>query len=198
MGNRAEKELIFATHNDHKAQEVREILSQDWLHIKTLKEISFNEEIEETGMTLEENASIKSWAIHKAIGGNVFSDDSGLEVMSLGMAPGVHTARYAGEGRDSLQNMKKLLTELKPGLDRSARFRAVVSLIWEGKEYQYEGYVNGTISLQMSGTEGFGYDPVFIPYGYDKTFSELPSTIKNSISHRYRSVFQMRRFLEQC
>ncbi len=187
--------LIFATHNAHKLEEVSTILSYTGTNLLGLGDINYNEEIEETGGTLRANASIKSQTIHKATGQSVFSDDSGLEVMSLGMDPGVHTARYAGAARDNQANMEKLLSELSSHSDRTARFRTVVSLIWHGEEYFFEGIVNGRIAHQQAGEKGFGYDPIFIPYGYDRSFAQLPSEVKNGMSHRYRAICQMQRFL---
>lgn len=190
-------ELVFATNNKHKVEEVALILDHPWLQIKTLSEIGFSEDIEETGTTLTANASIKSQTIYQQIGTAVFSEDTGLEVMALGMEPGVHTARYAGEGRSAEANMAKLLAELKSFSDRTARFRTIVSLIWDGKEYFFEGIVNGSIAYEVSGKQGFGYDPIFIPYGYNQSFAELEPHIKNEISHRYRAMQGLKRFLEE-
>ena len=188
--------LIFATHNEHKAQEVGSILGIDNLEVATLSQVGYHEEIVEDGLTLEENASIKSRTIYDKFGGNVFSEDTGLEVMALNMEPGVHTARYAGEQKSAADNMNKLLFALEGTHDRTARFRTVVSLIWEGEEYLFEGIVNGRIAGSKSGTDGFGYDPIFIPFGYDKTFAELPASVKNSISHRFRAMCQMQSFFK--
>ena len=189
--------LIFATHNAHKLVEVQQILSlSDKLVIENLDSIGFHDEIEETADTLSGNASIKSRTVYDSHGGNVFSEDTGLEVMALGMAPGVHTARYAGESRDANANMDKLLAALQDLPERTARFRTVISLIWVGEEHSFEGIVNGRIALEKAGTTGFGYDPIFIPYGYDKTFAELSSVVKNGISHRYRAMCSMQKFLK--
>lgn len=188
-------ELIFATNNAHKVEEVAKILDYSWLEIKTLKQIGFTEDIEESGSTLSANASIKSQAIYDQVEANIFSEDTGLEVMALGMAPGVHTARYAGEGRSAEANMDKVLTELKPHADRTARFRTIVSLIWDGEEQLFEGIVNGRIALDRQGDKGFGYDPIFIPFGYDKSFAQLDPAIKNGISHRYRAMQGLKKFL---
>ena len=124
-----------------------------------------------------------------------FSDDSGLEVEALGMAPGVKTARYAGLEKDAHRNMDKLLNEMKNHLNRKARFRAVVSLFWEGKEYLFEGIVDGRISESKKGNQGFGYDPVFIPEGYDQTFAELGDAVKNAMSHRFKAVEALKAFI---
>lgn len=190
------KSLIFATANNHKLEEVRTILGWPEQSLISLRDISWEEDIEETGETLEENALIKSRTVYSKTGMNVFSDDSGLEVYALDMAPGVHTARYAGPQKDANDNMNKLLDALKDKQDRRARFRAVIALIWEGEEHLFEGIVEGHIAYRKSGSGGFGYDPIFIPEGYDKSFAELDDEIKNGISHRFRSVDKMRRFLE--
>jgi len=188
-------QLVFGTGNLHKVQEVKSILAQEWLQIVSSKEVGYTKDVEETGTTMRANASLKSQAIYQDLGGNVFSEDSGLEVISLGMAPGVISARYAGPQRSHADNIDKLLSELKPGMDRTARFRSVISLIWEGKESHFEGVVNGRIAHSRRGDGGFGYDPVFIPYGYDESFAELPDSVKNSVSHRYRAIARMKRWL---
>lgn len=188
-------DLIFASHNTHKVREVEDILGKELVSIKGLDDIGFHDEIEETGGTLVENAIIKARAVYIKTGQNVFSDDTGLEVYALDLAPGVHTARYAGESKDSDANMNKLLDALAGRQDRKARFRTVVALIYEGQEYLFEGIVDGNISVNRAGVKGFGYDPVFIPQGYDKTFAELDAEIKNSISHRFRAMQALRTFL---
>lgn len=190
-------DLIFATNNVHKVEEVAKILNHSWLQIRTLKEIGFDQDIEETGDTLRANALIKTKTIYEQMGGNVFSEDTGLEVMALGMAPGVHTARYAGAEKSAEANMDKLLNAMANHNDRTARFRTIVCLIWEGEEYFFEGLVNGEIALERSGKQGFGYDPVFIPYGYEESFAQLDSSIKNSISHRYRAMQGLKGFLQK-
>lgn len=188
-------DLIFATGNNHKSKEVSQILNQDWLDIKSLKDIDWVGDIAETGDTLSDNALIKARTVYNKVGGNVFSEDTGLEVFSLGMAPGVHTARYAGPSRDAQLNMSKLISELVDGKNRTARFRTVVALIWEGEEHLFEGLVNGRIAFEIKGSKGFGYDPVFMPYGYDKTFAEMDDTEKNAISHRFRAMMGLKKFL---
>jgi XTP/dITP diphosphohydrolase len=189
--------LIFATHNDHKHQEVLEILGNGQFNVQNLKQIGFYDEIEETGITLEENALIKARAIYQKTGLDVFSDDSGLEVEALDMLPGVNTARYAGPQKNADDNMDKLLDELKQKKNRNARFRAVVALIWEGKEHLFEGIVNGQIAMKKSGRDGFGYDPIFIPEGFDKSFAELSAAIKNTMSHRYNSMDLLKNFFSK-
>lgn len=188
-------DLIFATANDHKSREVAQILDQEWLDIKSLKDVGWVGDIAETGTTLQENALIKARAVHTKLGGHVFSEDTGLEVMSLGMAPGVYTARYAGPGKDAQLNMSKVLNGLSQGQSRTARFRTVVALIWEGRELLFEGLVNGQIATEMKGDEGFGYDPIFMPYGYDRTFAQMGDQEKNAISHRYRAMMGLKKFL---
>lgn len=187
--------LIFATHNQHKLEEVKTMLASTPFDIVGLTEMDYHDEIIEDGTTLEQNATIKSETIFKKYNIDVFSDDSGLEVEALDMAPGVYTARYAGVQKNAHDNMDKVLQNLQGISNRKARFRAVVSLIIDGKEHQFEGIVNGTIAHQKSGKEGFGYDPIFIPEGHDVTFAELPAQVKNEISHRGRAIAKLCDFL---
>ncbi len=190
--------IVFATNNQHKLREIREILGPDF-EIVSLSDIGCHEDIPETGNTLEENAHQKAEYIFDHYHLNCFADDTGLEVEALGGAPGVHSARYAeGTDHDSEANMAKLLRELDGEDNRRARFRTVISLItMEGdnpvcsREYQFEGEVRGRIATEKHGTEGFGYDPLFIPDGYDKSFAELGEEIKNTISHRAKAVEQL-------
>lgn len=187
--------LVFASNNAHKLGEVRQILPSN-VEVISLREVGFNEEIEETGETLEENSALKArvvwdwlFAEHLTEGvDGVFADDTGLEITALGGAPGVRTARWAGDEACDRNNRQKALCELIGKEDRSARFRTVVSLIVHGEMQQVEGVVNGFISLNEEGDGGFGYDPVFVPEGYTKTFASLPSDVKNSISHRFRAM----------
>ena len=187
--------LVFATNNAHKLQEVREILPAD-VEVISLHEIGFDKEIDETGTTLEENSRIKAEEVYQYIMRNahstmidgVFADDTGLEISALGGQPGVYTARWAGEPSNPENNRKKALTELEGLNNRQAQFRTVVTLIRNGKTEQVEGIVRGEIATEERGDGGFGYDPLFIPEGYDKTFAELPAEIKNSISHRARAI----------
>ncbi len=190
-------DLIFATGNAHKVSEVSQMINHSWLVFKSLKDIGYTTEIIEDGDTLKANAAIKARTIYKETGANVFSEDTGLEVIALGMAPGVHTARYAGPERSADKNMDKLLSSLKGVGDRSARFRTYICLIWNGEEHFFEGIVNGQIGSSKSGAEGFGYDPVFVPYGYEQSFAALDPGIKNSISHRYRAMMGMKRFFDR-
>ena len=189
-------QLVFATNNRHKLEEVSAMLANKH-QILSLKDIQCNEDIPETGTTLEENALIKAQYVYQHYNMNCFADDTGLEVEALNGAPGVYSARYAGEGHDSVANMKKLLSELEGKENRKARFRTVIALIIDGKVYQFEGIVNGHITTSKHGTEGFGYDPVFVPEGYEQTFAELGNGIKNQISHRARAVKALVEFLNK-
>ncbi len=187
--------LVFATNNAHKLQEVREILPAD-VEVISLHEIGFDKEIDETGITLEKNSRIKAEEVYQYVTHNahstmidgVFADDTGLEISALGGQPGVYTARWAGEPSNPENNRKKALTELEGINNRQAQFRTVVTLIRNGKTEQVEGIVRGEIATEERGDGGFGYDPLFVPEGYDKTFAELPAEIKNSISHRARAI----------
>ncbi len=187
-------ELIFATHNRHKAEEIRAVLDVK-VHIITLDEAGITTEIPEPFQTLHENASAKSGFIFQATGKNCFSEDTGLEVDALGGAPGVHSARYAGEGRGFDENMDKLLLELGVETDRTARFRTVISLVLEGKEYFFEGVCEGRIGTEKIGKGGFGYDPIFYPRGFDKTFAEMDVKEKSALSHRGKAVGKLVTFL---
>lgn len=187
--------LVFATNNAHKLQEVREILPEN-VEVISLHEIGFDKEIDETGLTLEENSRIKAEEVYQFVMHNaqcamidgVFADDTGLEIQVLGGKPGVYTARWAGEPSNPENNRKKALSELAGENNRQAQFRTVVTLIRNGKTEQVEGVVRGEIATAERGDGGFGYDPLFIPEGYDKTFAELPSEVKNGISHRARAM----------
>jgi len=188
------RELVFATNNSHKLEEVRDVVGNSF-RILSLKDIGCNEDIEETGETLEENAFIKVRHVKNKYGYDCFGDDTGLEVEALGGAPGIYSARYAGDGHDAVANMKKLLSEMEGASNRRACFRTVIALILDGKEYQFEGRIDGEILTEEHGTAGFGYDPVFRPLGYDKTFAELGLDIKNEISHRALAVKALCDFL---
>ena len=188
--------ICFTTNNAHKLQEVKEILG-DSIELLSLSDIGFEGDIPETHETLEANSLEKAQYIFQKYRIPVFSDDSGLEVVALNGKPGVHTAHYAGS-RDAIANMSKVLSELEGQTNnREARFRAVITYIdLEGKEQQFEGIVDGQIAPEMSGAEGFGYDPIFIPLGYEKTFAELSSEVKNTISHRKRALEKLVQFLK--
>lgn len=189
--------LIFATGNEHKASEVRKILYDAPYNILTLSDIGYQEDIAETGDTFAENASIKAKTIYETTSRNVFADDSGLEVWSLDMAPGIYTARYAGDQKNDDDNIDKLLDALKGVDDRRARFVAVMAVIIDGQLETFEGIVNGTIADQRMGEGGFGYDPIFIPEGYDQSFAQLDDGVKNLISHRYHALYKMGKHLQE-
>ena len=182
------KRLVFATNNAHKLEEIRAILGNS-IEILSLADIHCHADIPETADTLEGNARQKSRYVYEHYGLDCFADDTGLEVESLGGAPGVYSARYAdGQGHDSQANMNKLLKEMEEKNDRKAQFRTIISLIEKGEERQFEGIVKGQITREKRGESGFGYDPIFQSDGYETTFAELGSDIKNRISHRARAV----------
>jgi len=188
------KKIVFATHNSHKLEEIRDILGAEY-EVLGLNDINCHEEIPETGDTLEENALLKARYVKAQYGYDCFADDTGLEILALNNAPGVYSARYAGESKDSLANMQKVLKELETKQDRSAQFRTIISLILGSKVYQFEGKIEGKIIEAGRGNTGFGYDPIFVPNGYDETFAELGSEIKNKISHRSQAVNKLKAFL---
>ena len=178
------QKFVFATNNTHKLEEVKAILG-DKIEVLSLKEIGCNTDIPETADTLEGNALQKAEFIYNQYGVNCFADDTGLEVEALGGAPGVYSARYAGgAGHDSEANMQKLLRELAGKENRSAQFRTAFALIIDGRKQLFEGIVKGRIIDRKQGSEGFGYDPLFVPEGYTQTFAELGADVKNQISHR--------------
>ncbi len=189
--------LVFATNNKHKLDEVCKITSHHPVEIVSLAEINCFDDIPETADTLEGNALQKAHYIQEKFGLNCFADDTGLEVEALNNAPGVYSARYAGPGHDSEANMKKLLHEMEGKENRKARFRTVIALVWNEKTYTFDGIVNGTITTTKRGENGFGYDPIFIPEGYEQTFAELGNDIKNQISHRAKAVEKLDEFLTQ-
>ncbi|GHT62853.1 non-canonical purine NTP pyrophosphatase [Bacteroidia bacterium] len=191
-----DKKLVFATNNKHKLEEIRAILSQSY-PIVSLDEIGCSEDIPETAETLEGNALLKAQYIKTHYGYDCFADDTGLEVKALNNAPGVYSARYAGESKDSKANMRKILRELEKQSDRSARFRTAIALILGGKEYLFEGIVEGKLIEEARGNAGFGYDPVFVPEGYTETFAEMGADIKNTISHRAKAVEKLKAFLDE-
>jgi XTP/dITP diphosphohydrolase len=188
------KTLVFATNNQHKLQEVRQILD-DRFEIKGLSDIGCDVDIPETADTLEGNAMQKAKYVKEHYGLDCFADDTGLECTALDGAPGIRSARYAGENHDSEANMRKLLENLKEKSDRSAQFRTVIALLYQGEEHLFEGVVRGGIITEHKGTQGFGYDPVFVPEGYNTTFAEMTAEEKNSISHRGRAVAKLAAFL---
>ena len=191
------KKLVFATNNAHKLEEIKNILG-DKVEILSLADIDCHTDIPETADTLEGNARQKAMYVYTHYGMDCFADDTGLEVDALEGAPGVHSARYASKKRnDSQANMEKLHRKKKKKNDRKAQFRTIISLIEKGEEKQFEGVVRGEILRERKGNSGFGYDPVFRPEGYDKTFAELGNEIKNKISHRARAVAALCEYLSK-
>lgn len=195
--------IIFATNNRHKLDEISCILGNKF-EVLSLADIGCHDEIPEDADTLEENAMIKARYIWDHYHMNVFADDTGLEVEALDGRPGVHSARYAeGTDHDSEANMKKLLGELAENNNRNARFRTVIALLLENGEgnapdaFEFEGIVEGTIARERRGKEGFGYDPIFVPKGYDESFAQLGIEVKNKISHRARAVAKLAEFLSK-
>ncbi|GGG94913.1 non-canonical purine NTP pyrophosphatase [Parapedobacter pyrenivorans] len=182
-------QLVFATNNAHKLEEVQAVVGSSF-RIITLADIGCAEDIPETGDTFEANASQKSGYLYERYGHDCFADDSGLEVLALGNEPGVYSARYSGT-RDMERNIDLLLQRLGSHSDRRARFRTVISLRIGGKEYFFEGTVAGEIGFERQGEGGFGYDPLFTPSGYDKTFAQMTSIEKNAISHRAIAVAKL-------
>ncbi|WP_217931707.1 non-canonical purine NTP diphosphatase [Bacteroides caecimuris] len=190
------RKLVFATNNAHKLEEVAAIL-ENQVELLSLNDIGCQTDIPETAETLEGNALLKSSYIYKNYHLDCFADDTGLEVEALNGAPGVYSARYAGgEGHDAQANMLKLLHELDGKENRKAQFRTAISLILDGKEYLFEGVIKGEIIKEKRGDSGFGYDPVFMPEGYDRTFAELGNDIKNQISHRALAIQKLCEFLQ--
>ncbi len=191
--------LVFATNNAHKLDEVRRILPAD-VEVLSLEQVGFLHDIDETGTTLAENSRIKAETVAEWLRANsqqpvdgVFADDTGLEIDALGGKPGVYTARWAGE---PAANRRKALQELADKPNRAAQFRTVVTLIDRTGTRQVDGIVRGRIATEERGNGGFGYDPVFIPEGYDKTFAELPAETKNTISHRARAMSELKKLLQ--
>ena len=189
------KKLGFATNNAHELEEIAAILGEK-IELLSLKDIECTADIPETADTLEGNATQKAEYIYQQYGLDCFADDTGLEVEALDGAPGVFSARYAGEGHNSEDNMQKLLQNLQGVTNRKAQFRTVICLIWDGKKYLFEGICKGEIIEEKRGNAGFGYDPIFVPEGYDQTFAELGNDIKNSISHRAKAVELLCNFLK--
>ncbi len=189
-------ELIFATHNKNKLREVNELLSGKF-KLLSLSDINCKEDIPETQNTIEGNALQKARYIYKKFNKDCFADDTGLEIEALNGAPGVFSARYAGEGKNSDANIEKVFRELKHSTNRNARFKTVFALIINGKEYLFEGIAEGSISKEKHGTSGFGYDPIFFPKGYTKSFAQMSSEEKNKISHRGLAVQKLIAFLNQ-
>lgn len=188
--------IVFATNNAHKLFEIKNILDKNFT-IVSLNELGCYDDIPETGDTLEENATQKSHYIYERHNVNCFADDTGLEIEAINGEPGVYSARYAGEGKSFADNMNLVLEKLKGIKNRKASFRTIISLIIDGKEYLFEGKVEGTITEEKYGIQGFGYDPIFLPLGYSKTFAQLSIEEKNKISHRGLAVQKLVYFLNK-
>jgi XTP/dITP diphosphohydrolase len=188
--------LVFATNNKHKLQEVRDIVG-DRVEVLSLADIDCHDDIPETADTLQGNALIKARHIYEKYGLDCFADDTGLEVEAIDGAPGVYSARYAGEECDSEANMRKLLENLTGKTNRNAQFRTVIALIINGDEMLFNGIVKGTIATEKKGDSGFGYDPVFVPEGYSESFAQMSGEMKNSMSHRFRATRQLADFLKE-
>ena len=188
--------LIFATNNQHKVEEIQAAIGND-LEIIPLKQAGIDIDIPEPHDTLEANASEKSRTIYQLTGQHCFSEDTGLEVEALNGEPGVKSARYAGEDKAFEKNTEKLLTKLGNSENRRARFRTVISLIWQGQEWLFEGICEGTIARKPYGAGGFGYDPVFVPAGSNRTFAEMTMAEKNEISHRKKAADKLILFLQK-
>lgn len=186
--------LIFATNNQHKVEEIRAVLPKQ-LSIITLKEAGIDKDIPEPHPTLEENAQEKATVIYKMTSTNCFSEDSGLEIRALNGEPGVKSARYAGDDKSSADNIKKVLTQLQDQANREAQFRTVICLVWNGEEHLFEGICKGQVIQEEIGSQGFGYDPIFIPDGAQKTFAQMTMEEKNQYSHRRKAVGKLVAFL---
>jgi XTP/dITP diphosphohydrolase len=187
--------LIFATNNQHKVEEIQAAIGRE-LEVISLQQAGIDIDIPEPHDTLEANASEKSKTIHRLTNQHCFSEDTGLEVEALNGEPGVKSARYAGEDKAFDKNIEKLLSRLGNGENRKARFRTVISLIWEEKEWLFEGICEGAITREPAGAGGFGYDPVFIPSGSDRTFAQMTMAEKNTISHRKKAADKLVLFLQ--
>jgi XTP/dITP diphosphohydrolase len=188
--------LVFASNNKHKIKEINSLLG-DSFTLLSLHDINITEDIPEEEPQIEGNALAKARFVFNTCGLNVFADDTGLEITALNGLPGVNSARFAGENKDSSANIEKVLSLLGNTENRQARFRTVIALILEKKEYLFEGIVNGTIIHEKKGTEGFGYDPIFVPEGKIRTFAEMELAEKNTVSHRARAFEKLKEFLIQ-
>lgn len=187
-------DIIFATHNEHKTIEARNIVGPNW-HLKNLREIGQTEEIPETSDTLQGNALQKAQYVAEKYHANCFADDTGLEIEALDGRPGVYSARFAGEHCTYADNVNKALAEMKGKTNRKACFKTVIALILNGETYYFEGRVDGHIAEEPHGDGGFGYDPIFIPDGYEQSFAELGLDVKNKISHRGKAMAKLVEFL---
>jgi len=189
-------QIVFATNNENKLREIRNILGNSF-SLLSLSDVNMNDDIPENEPTLEGNALQKARYIHKILNMNVFADDTGLEIEALNGLPGVNSARFAGENKDSDANIDKALHMMGASVNRNARFRTVIALILDGREFLFEGIVRGKIINERRGREGFGYDPVFVPQDRDVTFAEMALAEKNRISHRAKAFRKLRKFLLQ-
>jgi XTP/dITP diphosphohydrolase len=187
--------LVFASHNQNKVNEIKSLLPETF-EILSLTEIGFNDEIDETGLTLDENSKIKAQTVFKKTGYFCFADDTGLEIEALNYEPGVFSARYAGNQKNDSDNIEKVLSNLQGITNRNARFRTVITLLIGQDEYYFEGRVDGKIIMEKRGEFGFGYDPIFIPEDESRTFAEMTLEEKNQFSHRARAFQKMIEFLK--
>ena len=194
--NAEKMQLVFATNNDHKLTEIRDMLG-DSFKLLSLRDLNLEEDIPENEPSLEGNAMHKARHVYGILNMDVFADDTGLETDILNGLPGVHSARFAGEDKNSDENIDKLLGLMGSSENRKARFRTIIALILDGKEYLFEGVSEGTIMFERRGREGFGYDPVFVPSGCSLTYAEMPLDEKNKISHRARAFNKLKEFLFQ-
>ncbi|QNL23212.1 non-canonical purine NTP diphosphatase [Hyphobacterium sp. CCMP332] len=190
------KELVFATNNQNKVFEIKSLFKNLPYNIMSLKDINCVEEIPEPFETLKENAMAKAKFVYNKFNLNCFADDTGLEIYALDGKPGVYSARYAGKPPNSEKNMAKVLEDLKGENNRAAQFKTIIALILNGKDYYFEGIVKGEITNERIGVKGFGYDPIFLPYGKTMTFAEMPVEDKNKISHRARAIDKLAGFLK--
>lgn len=189
------KGLIIASNNAGKIREIRQMLPD--IELQSLKDIGFTKDIPEPHDSFAENAAEKAKTIYSHSGTNTFADDSGICVSALNDAPGVRSARYAGADADDVKNLQRLLADMENQTDRSAYYKAVICLIWNGEEHYFEGTCKGTLATAPSGNSGFGYDPIFIPEGYAKTFGDLPTSVKNKLSHRGEAIRKMVNFIDE-
>lgn len=189
------KGLIIASNNAAKIKEIRQLLPH--VPLQSLKEIGFAQEIPEPYMTFEENAAVKAKTIYEHSNVNTFADDSGICVPALDNAPGVHSARYAGADATDVKNLQRLLADMEHIKDRRAYYKAVICLVWNGEEHYFDGTCHGRLATAPSGNRGFGYDPIFIPEGYQQTFGELSADVKNKLSHRGEAIRKMVKFIEE-
>jgi len=189
------KKLVFATNNQHKTDEIRSALTGQY-EVLNLNDIGCTDDIPETALTFEGNAALKSSYVVEHFNLDCFADDSGLEIEALNNEPGVFSARYSGS-RDSMENMRLVLEKMKNETNRNARFKTVISLMQDGKQHLFDGAVEGTIRFELSGSKGFGYDPIFQPDGYSITFAEMDMAEKNKISHRAIALKKMIDFLKE-